>query len=170
MRWHGARLGNPAFIGPRTPSGRLNLEIATMQSAIFSMYDAANMLGIDISDMPRRRIPAYYPKHTFEMERIIEMVTRHFNIKRTRRLRISKKNILGERRSRYIAQPRHVAIWLSTKFTYCSTVQIGRYFNRDHSTVIYAARAVESWAEKRPELFTEACELLEQYLDEHGDI
>lgn len=47
------------------------------------------------------------------------------------------------RRGRLIARPRQVAMMLSKRFTPMSLPEIGRRFNRDHSTVIHACRQVE---------------------------
>jgi chromosomal replication initiator protein len=52
--------------------------------------------------------------------------------------------MISERRSRAIAHPRQLAIFLSRALTGRSFPEIGRMFGgRDHSTIIHAVRAVE---------------------------
>lgn len=47
-------------------------------------------------------------------------------------------------RDRFAAWPRQIAMYLTRQLTDHSLPSIGRYFgNRDHSTVLYACRAVE---------------------------
>jgi chromosomal replication initiator protein len=52
---------------------------------------------------------------------------------------------IGAREPR-ISHPRQVAMFLARKFTPFSLPIIGRHFNRDHSTVIHAIKAVEKRA------------------------
>lgn len=49
----------------------------------------------------------------------------------------------SDRRSRAVARPRQVAMFLSAKLTPKGPAHIGRLFNRDHTTVIYAVRHIE---------------------------
>ncbi len=57
---------------------------------------------------------------------------------------ITKTDIESARRSRNIAYPRQIAMYLCRKLTTRSLPQIGRYFgNRDHTTVLYAVRKLE---------------------------
>lgn len=52
--------------------------------------------------------------------------------------------MVSQRRSRSVARPRQVAMYLSRAFTPQSLPEIGRRFgNRDHTTVIHAIRMVE---------------------------
>lgn len=55
----------------------------------------------------------------------------------------------GAREAR-IARPRQVAMFFARKFTNQPLTDIGRRFNRDHSTVIHAVRAVEKRAAQDP--------------------
>lgn len=51
---------------------------------------------------------------------------------------ISVEDILSEQRTNKIAHARQQAMWLVAKETSTSFAEIGRIFNRDHSTVIHA--------------------------------
>lgn len=46
-------------------------------------------------------------------------------------------------RTRDIVRPRQVAMYLAKRMTARSLPEIGRLFDRDHSTVFYAVRVVE---------------------------
>ena len=57
---------------------------------------------------------------------------------------ITKTDIESARRSRSVAYPRQIAMYLCRKHTTRSLPQIGRFFgNRDHTTVLYAVRKLE---------------------------
>ena len=57
---------------------------------------------------------------------------------------ITKTDIESARRSRSVAYPRQIAMYLCRKHTTRSLPQIGRFFgNRDHTTVLYAVRKLD---------------------------
>ena len=77
-------------------------------------------------------------------------------IKRRQRLRIatvvevtalwsglSAELLRARVRDQHVVDARHVAMWLSRQLTGQSLSGIGRYFNRDHSTVANGIRRVE---------------------------
>lgn len=73
---------------------------------------------------------------SFNADDIIEFVAREFLT--------SKHDIIGPWRSQFIVRARHCAMWLMRQRRSMSFPEIGRKFgNRDHSTVIHAARAIE---------------------------
>ena len=61
--------------------------------------------------------------------------------------------MLSQRRSRPLARPRQVAMYLSKKMTTRSLPEIGRRFaNRDHTTVIHAVKTITRISEKDDEM------------------
>ncbi|MBC34277.1 MAG: chromosomal replication initiator protein DnaA [Rickettsiales bacterium] len=75
------------------------------------------------------------------IEEIQKRVSQHFNVKMS--------DMSSARRSRTIARPRQVAMYLSKNLTSRSLPEIGRRFgNRDHTTVIHAVKKVEELREK----------------------
>ncbi len=57
---------------------------------------------------------------------------------------ISLEEMLSQRRSRPLARPRQIAMYLAKKLTTRSLPEIGRKFsNRDHTTVIHAVKTIE---------------------------
>ena len=56
---------------------------------------------------------------------------------------ISLQDLLSARRSRSLARPRQIAMYLAKKYTSKSLPEIGRKFsNRDHTTVIHAVKKI----------------------------
>jgi chromosomal replication initiator protein len=58
--------------------------------------------------------------------------------------KVSLEDLRSRSRKRSIAFPRQVAMFLARKYTEESLADIGRTFNRDHSTVIHAIKTVSS--------------------------
>ena len=70
------------------------------------------------------------------IEEIQKLVSQHFELK--------PLDLVSARRSRAVARPRQIAMYLSKRLTTRSLPEIGRKFGgRDHSTVIHAVRKVE---------------------------
>lgn len=56
---------------------------------------------------------------------------------------VSLDDLRGAGRTRRLAHARQAAMWLARQTTDASLPEIGRFFHRDHTTVIHAIRAVE---------------------------
>lgn len=70
------------------------------------------------------------------ISRIQRAVAEHFGI--------ALIEMTSARRSREVARPRQIAMYLARELTACSYPEIGRRFgNRDHTTVIHAVRTIE---------------------------
>ena len=91
------------------------------------------------------------------MEEIQKRVAEHFKI------RVS--DMSSARRSRAVARPRQVAMYLSKQLTSRSLPEIGRAFGgRDHTTVMHAVRKIEELV-KLDSAFAEDVELLTRMLE-----
>lgn len=53
------------------------------------------------------------------------------------------RELVSEHRDRRVVWARQTAMWRMRQVDKWSTTQIGRFFNRDHTTVIHACRRVE---------------------------
>lgn len=53
-------------------------------------------------------------------------------------------DLVGQGRSREVAFPRQVAVFLCRKLTFSSTTEIGKAFNRNHTTVLYSCTTVQN--------------------------
>ncbi len=69
------------------------------------------------------------------IDEIQKKVSEHFNI--------SVKELQSSRRARTVARPRQIAMYLAKQLTSRSLPEIGRKFDRDHTTVMHAVRKVE---------------------------
>ena len=79
------------------------------------------------------------------VDKIQNTVSNFFNI--------SLGDMLSQRRSRPLARPRQVAMFLAKKLTTRSLPEIGRRFaNRDHTTVIHAVKTITKLSEKDDEM------------------
>ncbi len=79
------------------------------------------------------------------IDKIQNAVSNYFNISLT--------DMLSQRRSRPLARPRQVAMYLSKKMTTRSLPEIGRRFaNRDHTTVIHAVKTITKLSESDEEM------------------
>ena len=79
------------------------------------------------------------------VDKIQNTVSNFFNIQLT--------EMLSQRRSRPLARPRQIAMYLAKKMTTRSLPEIGRRFaNRDHTTVIHAVKTITRLSEKDDEM------------------
>ena len=79
------------------------------------------------------------------VDKIQNTVSNYFNITLT--------DMLSQRRSRPLARPRQIAMFLAKKLTTRSLPEIGRRFaNRDHTTVIHAVKTITKLSEKDEEM------------------
>jgi len=95
------------------------------------------------------RIPGdlvfHRPHERMTMAGIKEAVCEHFGL--------SMIEMESDRRSRDVARPRQVSMYLCKRLTHNSLPQIGNsHGNRDHTTVIHAVRQIERFRAEDPEL------------------
>ena len=65
---------------------------------------------------------------------------------------LSREDLLSRDRCQRIARPRLIAMHLTRRLTIKSFPQIGRAFERDHSSVIYADNEIKRLRKVDPEL------------------
>jgi len=79
------------------------------------------------------------------VDKIQNVVSNYFNI--------PLSDMLSQRRSRPLARPRQIAMYLAKKMTTRSLPEIGRRFaNRDHTTVIHAVKTITRLSEQDDEM------------------
>ena len=80
---------------------------------------------------------------------------------------ITLSEMLSQRRSRPLARPRQIAMYLAKKMTSRSLPEIGRRFaNRDHTTVIHAVKTINRLSEKDNEMKKNISEIKKLLLEE----
>jgi len=83
-----------------------------------------------------------------------------------RQFKVSKHDLLSNRRTRAIVRPRQIAMYLAKEMTPRSLPEIGRRFGgRDHTTVLHAVRKVKQMTEENDKLAREI-ELLKRLIVE----
>ncbi|MBO5109147.1 MAG: chromosomal replication initiator protein DnaA [Clostridia bacterium] len=89
-----------------------------------------------------------------KMDRIIATVAKKYGI--------STSDIMGTKRNKEISFPRHVAIYIARKTTGLSLPQIGKFFSRDHSTILSSINAIETELKRNQNLEFELKELTKE--------
>ena len=94
---------------------------------------------------------------SINVELIQNLVASHFNL--------NIQELLSPRRSRSLARPRQIAMYLAKQHTTNSLPDIGRKFsNRDHTTVIHAVKKIEELIKKDNDIKQSVFELKKRLL------
>jgi len=87
----------------------------------------------------------YFNTKSINVESIQNIVAAHYNL--------NIHEMLSARRSRSLARPRQIAMYLAKQYTTNSLPEIGRKFtNRDHTTVIHAVKKIDELIKKDDEI------------------
>jgi chromosomal replication initiator protein len=123
------------LIAQRVQNSIRELEGALVKLAAHSRY-TGKAIGIEQAQQILKDIVPDDPTG-MSIEKIQKHVAEHFRVK--------PSDILGAKRTRSIAIPRRIAMFLSRELTNHSFPEIGVFFgNKDHSTVIHACKKVEA--------------------------
>ena len=100
---------------------------------------------LNISDCKNILKDVFNQIKVITVDKIQNTVSNYFNI--------SLSEMLSQRRSRPLARPRQIAMFLAKKMTSRSLPEIGRRFaNRDHTTVIHAVKTITRLSEQDDEM------------------
>lgn len=139
---------------------RITSNVRELEGALTRLSANVQLVGGDISlELAHTLLHDLLRAHDrrVTMEEIQKRVAEHFQI------RLS--DMSSARRSRTVARPRQIAMYLSKQLTSRSLPEIGRAFGgRDHTTVIHAVRKVEELM-KADVAFAEDVELLTRMLE-----
>ena len=72
---------------------------------------------------------------SISIDKIMEIVANYYDL--------TVIDIRGKKRTQSIAIARQIAMYLSTQYTRLSTTQIGKYFNKEHATILHAAKTIK---------------------------
>ena len=78
---------------------------------------------------------------------------------------VDKEELTGKSRVKEVAQARHIAIYLIRTITEMSLPNIGKLFNRDHSTVISSIDTIEKKINSSPAVEIEINDLIKEIKD-----
>ena len=100
---------------------------------------------LNINDCKNILKDAFNQIRIITVDKIQNVVSNYYNI--------ALSEMLSQRRSRPLARPRQVAMYLAKKLTTRSLPEIGRRFaNRDHTTVIHAVKTITRLTEQDDEM------------------
>ena len=100
---------------------------------------------ININDCKNILKDVFNQTKVITVDKIQNVVSNYFNI--------ALSEMLSQRRSRPLARPRQIAMFLAKKMTTRSLPEIGRRFaNRDHTTVIHAVKTITRLSEQDDEM------------------
>jgi chromosomal replication initiator protein len=98
-----------------------------------------------------------YNNKSINVESIQNLVAAHFNL--------NLQEMLSPRRSRSLARPRQIAMYLAKMHTTNSLPDIGRKFsNRDHTTVIHAVKKIDELIKKDNDIKQSVIEIKKKIL------
>ena len=139
---------------------RITSNVRELEGALTRLSANVQLVGGDISlELAHTLLHDLLRAHDrrVTMEEIQKRVAEHFQI------RLS--DMSSARRSRTVARPRQIAMYLAKQLTSRSLPEIGRAFGgRDHTTVIHAVRKVEELM-KADVAFAEDVDLLTRMLE-----
>ena len=100
---------------------------------------------LNVSDCKNILKDIFNQTKVITVDKIQNVVSNYFNI--------ALSEMLSQRRSRPLARPRQIAMYLAKKMTSRSLPEIGRRFaNRDHTTVIHAVKTINRLSEQDDEM------------------
>ncbi len=115
----------------------INTNIRELEGVLVSLMAQAslNRRSIDL-DITKKTIKGLIAKNdkVLTMEQIVEAVSDAY--------KISVEDIRGKNRKREFIMPRQLSIYLIKELLITPLTNIGYYFNRDHSAIIYSVNAI----------------------------
>ena len=141
-------------------SHRIVSNVREMEGALNRLVAHATLVGTSISIETAQVVLQDLLKSNnkkITIEEIQKRVAEHFNIRLT--------DMHSPRRSRSVARPRQIAMYLAKSITSRSLPEIGRKFGgRDHTTVMHAVKKIEE-LKQEDNNFNDDIELLKRLID-----
>tara|TARA_B100001248_G_scaffold260978_1_gene250751 strand:- start:81 stop:1472 length:1392 start_codon:yes stop_codon:yes gene_type:complete len=108
-------------------------------------FSRVNNKTLNVADCKNILKDVFNQIRVITVDKIQNVVSNYFNI--------PLSEMLSQRRSRPLARPRQIAMYLAKKMTSRSLPEIGRRFaNRDHTTVIHAVKTISRLSEQDDEM------------------
>jgi chromosomal replication initiator protein len=95
----------------------------------------------------KSKITAVKSVGNISIDKIMEIVANYYDL--------TVPDIRGKKRTQSTAIARQIAMYLSTQYTRLSTTQIGKYFNKEHGTIIHAAKKIKKRIDEDKKLKSE---------------
>lgn len=139
-------------------ANQINTNIRELEGALIRVVAYSSLINQDIdaslaAEALKDIIPSNKPK-VITIEGIQEVVSKKYSIR--------MEDFAAKKRTKSIAFPRQIAMYLSRELTDLSLPKIGEEFGgRDHTTVIHAHEKIAKMIEKEMEFNSEIDELIE---------
>ena len=135
--------------------------VRQIEGTIKKIHAYSNLLGNDISqDIVERAIKDMFHEHPGlnpTPEIIVREVAKYFQV--------DEPTIVGKNKSKEVALPRQISMYLIRELIQSSFPEIGRYFNRDHSTVMHSVNKIEDEIRSNEELRNEIKDIRKNILE-----
>ncbi|MEM7472415.1 MAG: chromosomal replication initiator protein DnaA [Pseudomonadota bacterium] len=139
---------------------RISNNVRVLEGALTRLFAFASLVGREITlDMAQESLADILRQsdRKVTMDEIMRKTCDYYNVRMS--------DMMSPKRSRNIARPRQMAMWLSKHLTQRSYPEIGKRFgNRDHTTVIHAVRKIEELKAQDSQIAEDA-ELLRRMLE-----
>ncbi len=118
----------------------INTNVRDLEKALTKLIAYAELVNKHITlDIARQQLKDFFAQPSqknITIELIQKIVSEYFGL--------SYKDLRGKRRTKAVAFPRQVAMYLSRELTEYSTTEVGAEFGgRDHTTVMHACQKIE---------------------------
>ncbi len=127
----------------------INTNVRDLEKALTKLIAYAELVNKHITlDIARQQLKDFFAQpsqKSITIELIQKIVSDYFGL--------SYKDLRGKRRTKAVAFPRQVAMYLSRELTEYSTTEVGAEFGgRDHTTVMHARQKIEDRMKLDPNL------------------
>ncbi len=128
--------------------------VRRLEGAMTRVVAVASMLGEPVTPDLVRQALAGSPKRIGKAQSTDAPSVATIQQAACSTLGVSHRDLLSAKRTARVSQARQIAIYLTRELTSLSLAQIAREFNRDHSTVLHAVRAVTARLEPGSDTMT----------------
>jgi chromosomal replication initiator protein len=139
---------------------RITTNVRVLEGALTRLFAFASLVGREITlDLAQDCLADILraSERKLTIDEIQRRVSEHFNI------RLS--DMIGPKRTRTIARPRQIAMYLAKQLTTRSLPEIGRRFGgRDHTTIMHGIRVIDELRQSDPQM-GEDVDLLRRLLE-----
>jgi chromosomal replication initiator protein len=139
---------------------RISNNVRVLEGALTRLFAFASLVGREITlDMAQESLSDILRQsdRKVTMDEIMRKTCDYYNVRMA--------DMMSPKRSRNIARPRQMAMWLSKLLTQRSYPEIGKRFGgRDHTTVIHAVRKIDELKAQDSQIAEDA-ELLRRMLE-----
>lgn len=83
-------------------------------------------------------------KNEIKLDSIVEIVTKYFNT--------NPVTVFSQARYKDMTTPRHLSYYFAIEFLNCTGIDLGKFFNRDRTTVIAGHKKIKNFLSIKDEL------------------